>query len=297
MDVLAMKRQGMSFKEIGDELGYHPATIATWYKASGPLAAPTVDDKDRVVDPVWADRLTSLLVGNPKLLANSLFEIIAAEGSRVPIRRWCAGSAPSGARGFGRRMGRRCRARRRPGEEAQFDFSDCSAWAQSVGLGPVLWCFGMILCWSRWRTWWFTTSVDRHHTFEGVARFFDAAGVVPKIARTDRMGALGRSQGRRFQLGPEALEFARYHGVEIKACQAGDAKRKGKVERPFRDLKESFLEELVVTGVPDSIDALKARAQLWVDQRVHTRAHRSTAIFADRQRVCGGHWSLTSTWP
>jgi len=30
----------------------------------------------------------------------------------------------------------------------------------------------------------------------------------------------------------------------------GDAKRKGKVERPFRDLKESFLQELVVTGVP-----------------------------------------------
>lgn len=186
-----------------------------------------------------------------------------------------------------------------PGEEAQFDFSDCSTWAQSVGLSPVSWCFGMILCWSRRRTWWFTTSVDRHHTFEGVARFLDAAGGVPKIARTDRMGALGQSQGRRFQIGPEALEFARYHGVEIKACQAGDAKRKGKgkVERPFRDLKESFLEELVVTGVPDSIDALKARAQLWVDQRVHTRAHRSTAIFADRQRVCGGHWSLTSTWP
>ena len=108
-----MKRQGMSFKEIGDELGYHTATIATRYKASGPPAAPTVDDKDRVVDPVWADRLTSLLVGNPKLLANSLFEIIAAEGSRVPIRRWCAGSAPSGARGSGQRMGRRCRSKRR----------------------------------------------------------------------------------------------------------------------------------------------------------------------------------------
>ena len=58
------------------------------------------------------------------------------------------------------------------------------------------------------------------HTFEGIVRFFDAAGGVPRIARTDRMGALGQSQGRRFVLGPEALEFARHHGVEIKACQA-----------------------------------------------------------------------------
>lgn len=86
------------------------------------------------------------------------------------------------------------------------------------------------------------------------------AGGVPKLARTDRMGALGSSQGRRFVLHSPTLEFARHHGVEIKACQAGDAKRKGKVERPFRDLKESFLEELVVTGVPDSIDELNDRA-------------------------------------
>ena len=278
MDVMAMKRQGMSFKEIGDELGYHPATIAKWCKAGGPPPARTVEDKDRVVDPVWADRLTALLVGNPKLLATSLFEIVSAEGF--------TGSYPTVARWVRAQRGPRFRAadgasvpiETAAGEEAQFDFSDCSAWAQSVGLGPVLWCFGMILCWSRWRTWWFTTSVDREHTFEGVARFFDAAGGVPKIARTDRMGALGQSQGRRFVLHPPTLEFARHHGVEIKACQAGDAKRKGKIERPFRDLKESFLEELVVTGVPDSIDELNDRGRRWVDQRVHARVHRSTGV-------------------
>ncbi len=136
----------------------------------------------------------------------------------------------------------------------------------------------MILCWSRWRLWWFSTSVDRQHTFEGMARFFDAAGGVAKVARTDRMGALGQSQGRRFVLHPPTLEFARHYGVEVKACQAGDAKRKGKVERPFRDLKESFLQELVVTGVPDSIGELNDRAGRWVGERVHDRVHRSTGV-------------------
>jgi transposase len=278
MDVLAMKRRGMSYVEIGDELGYHPDTISKWCKAGGPPPARTVGDENRVVDPVWADRLTALLVGNPKLLATSLFEIVAAEGftgSYPSVVRWVR--EQRGPR-FRRSDGASVPIETAPGEEAQFDFSDCSTWAQQVGLGPVLWCFGMVLCWSRWRTWWFTTSVDRHHTFEGVARFFDAAGGVPKVARTDRMGALGQSQGRRFQLGVEALEFARHHGVEIKACQAGDAKRKGKIERPFRDLKESFLEELLVTGVPSSIDELNARAQLWVDRRVHARVHRSTGV-------------------
>ncbi len=140
-----------------------------------------------------------------------------------------------------------------PGDEAQFDWSDCSAWAREVGLAPTLWCFGMILCWSRWRIWWFSTSVDREHTFEGIARFFDAPGVCRSWPAPIGWGrwASRRAGGSCCSAG---AEFARHYGVEIKACQAGDAKRKGKVERPFRDLKESFLQELVVTGIPDSID-------------------------------------------
>ncbi len=118
---------------------------------------------------------------------------------------------------------------------------------------------------------------------------------MPKLARTDRMGALGKSQGRRFVVHPPTLEFARHYGVEIKACQAGDAKRKGKVERPFRDLKESFLQELVVTGVPDSIDELNHRGQVWVDDRVHNRRHRSTGVEpAKRFEVEAGFLSLSA---
>ena len=64
------------------------------------------------------------------------------------------------------------------------------------------------------------------------------------VSRTDRMGALGHSQGRRFVLHPPVVAFANHYGTQIKACQARDAKRKGKVERPNRVLKESFLEEM-----------------------------------------------------
>ena len=91
-----------------------------------------------------------------------------------------------------------------------------------------------------WRLWWFTDSVDGEQTFEGLVRFFEVVGGVPKVGRTDRMGALGVSQGKRFRLHAPTIGFARYHGMEIKACQARDAKRKGRCERPFRDLEESF---------------------------------------------------------
>lgn len=130
----------------------------------------------------------------------------------------------------------------------------------------------------RWRTWWFAPSLDREHTFEGLVRAFEAFGGVPAVARTDRMGALGKSQGRRFTLYPPAGEFARFHGCEIRACQARDAKRKGKVERPFRDVKERFLEECRALGPPASIDELNARAGTWLDERVHGRIHRTTGV-------------------
>ena len=94
------------------------------------------------------------------------------------------------------------------------------------------------------RTWWFARSVDREHTFEGLVRFFEFVGGVPQVLRTDRMGALGTSQGRRFRLHPPAHGFAQFCGTKIRAWQARDAKRKGKVERPFRDVKERFLRRM-----------------------------------------------------
>lgn len=141
-----------------------------------------------------------------------------------------------------------------------------------------MFCFQCILCWSRWRTWWFTTSQDREHTFEGLVRHFEAAGGVPRIGRTDRMGCLGTAQGQRFRLHPPTLAFAQVHGIEIRACQAGDAARKGKVERPFRDTKERFLTELVALGPPASVAELNERAGRWLDERVHARAHRATGV-------------------
>ena len=127
MDVLAMRRQGMSFKEIGDETGYHPATISKWVREGGPPPARTVADEERVIDPRWADRLNELLVGNRLLLATSLFEIISAEGFD--------GSYPTVARWVREQRGPRFRRADQasvpietaPGEEAQFDFSDCSS--------------------------------------------------------------------------------------------------------------------------------------------------------------------------
>jgi len=272
MDVMAMKRQGLSIKEIAAETGYHPKTISSWLTNGGP---PQKRKKTvpAVVDEHWAGRIADLLRLAPRLLGTSVFELIRAEGY--------TGSYPSVTRHLHTIRGPRFTAApaastrivTAPGEECQFDWSDVSAWTTEWGLGEV-WCFSAVMSWSRVRIWWFAPCIDREHTFEGLVRFFEFAGGVPGVARTDRMGALGRSQGRRFSLHPPAADFAQFHGVEIRACLPADAKRKGKVERPFRDVKERFLEECSAMGPPRTIAELNDRAARWIEERIHSRLHR-----------------------
>jgi transposase len=273
--VLDLHRQGWSNKEIAAELGYHPATIAKHLKG-GPPASRAVPDEDRVMTSRWRRRIEQLLDAHPRLLAVSVFNKIRAEGY--------TGSYPTVVRAVRVVRGPRFRAASAvsvpihtdPGEEAQFDFCDLSSWAARWGWTSPLFCFGAILCWSRHRLWWFTTSQDRQHTFEGLVRLFEQVGGVPAVCRTDRMGALGTSQGQRFGLHPPTVAFAAHHGTKIAACRAGDAKRKGKVERPFRQLQETLLPEVELDVIPASVDEINARAAAWLAARVHALPSRTT---------------------
>ena len=274
MNINDLHKQGWTIGEIADETGWHRSTISKYLKEGTPPAQRS--GEPRVMTSWWRERIRGLLKEHPRLLAVSVHNKLCAEGFE--------GSYPTVVRAVRDVRGPRFRAAENvsvpiqtaPGEEAQFDFCVLDDWAARFGWAGPLVCFGMILSWSRFRLWWFTTSQDRNHTFEGMVRFFEMVGGVPAACRTDRMGALGRSQGRRFVLHPPAIGFAAYHDMKIMSCQAGDAKRKGKVERPFRQLQETFLAEVLLDGPPGSIIELNQRAALWLDKRVHGIANRST---------------------
>jgi transposase len=271
-----LHRQGWTCNEIAAEMGLHPSTVSKYLKADGPPAARRVPDELLVMNAFWKQRIATLIDTYPRLLGVSVFNKLRAEKF--------TGGYSTVTRELRTIRGPRFRAAEAvsmpihtdPGEEAQFDFCDLSDWARRWGWGTPLWCFGMILCWSRWRIWWFTTSEDRQHTIEGIARFFDAAGGIPAACRTDRMGALGRSQGQRFVLHPPTVGFAAHHTTTITSCKARDAKRKGKVERPFRQLQETFLPEVELDGIPADLADLNRRAEHWLDTRVHGVPSRST---------------------
>jgi transposase len=272
MDVVALRRQGWTITDIAAEVGRHPDTISKWLRAGGPPARRQV--ADTVIDQRWAGRIEELLARNPNLLASSVYRLLVAEGFPA--------SYPTLVRHLrsvrGPRRGRTSSVtvpiETAPGEEAQADWSDCCDWGERFGLGP-LHCFGAILCWSRHRFWWFASSTDRAHSLEGLVRLFEDAGGVPGRVRIDNMGALVARAHPRLVLHPPAREFAAAHGFCFAGCWPGDAARKGKVERPFRELKEAFLQELVLDP-PASIGELNTRAAVWLATVVHPRPHRVT---------------------
>src|SRR4051794_22113360 len=122
MDLCALKRQGLSNREIAAQLGYHPATIGKWLRAGGPPAKRAGADTVRVLDERWAARVDELLKANGRLLSTSLFDLLGAEGY--------TGSYPTLVRYVRRVRGPRFRPatgasvpiETAPGEEAQFDW-------------------------------------------------------------------------------------------------------------------------------------------------------------------------------
>lgn len=56
IDVLKLRYEGFTIREIADELGYHPATIARWIAAGGLLPARETDRAGLLIDERWARR-------------------------------------------------------------------------------------------------------------------------------------------------------------------------------------------------------------------------------------------------
>jgi transposase len=284
MEVKALRAAGWTITQIAEHVGHHPATVSGWLRNGGPPAKREKPVDDLVIDEVWRARIAGLLVHNAHLQASSIMRVIAAEGftgSYQSVTRHLR-EVRGPTRGSAATRGLTMPIVTGPAEEFQFDWSDCNTWARRWGWDHELHCFGTVLCWSRIKRWWFAETIDQSHTLEGLAGWFDAIGGVPGLGRTDRMGQLGRSRGHRFVWYPTALEFARHYGFGLKACDAGDAKRKGKIERPFRDLKAGFLAETDLDP-PADVAELNQRGEQWLTRYAHAVVHGTTKVTPDER--------------
>src|SRR5690606_32218703 len=157
-----------------------------------------------------------------------------------------------------------------PGHQAQVDFAEFTfSWGKRYALLVVL-GYSRLL-WLR-----FYPKQDMQTLFAGLEEAFACFGGVPREILFDQMASVItrdlRDQGGRLIENKEFLRFAAHWQFRVRACRPYRAKTKGKVERPIRYLRESFVYARDFVSDED----LNAQAHTWLSGTANVRRHRTT---------------------
>jgi transposase len=172
-----------------------------------------------------------------------------------------------------------------PGRQAQVDFAHFrTVFTDEPGAEHVVWLFSFVLGHSRLLWGRFVLHQDLQTLLRCHAAAFEALGGVPEQILYDRMRTVFSRED------PEAghivynrtlLEFARHYGYLPRACKPYRAKTKGKVERPFRYIREDFF----LGRSFRNLDDLNMQFRQWLNQVANVRVHATT------RRVVAEHFA------
>jgi hypothetical protein len=103
---------------------------------------------------------------------------------------------------------------------------------------------------------------------------FEALGGAPREVLYDRMKTAVTGDGDEGGIvyNRALIDLARHYGFHPRACQAYRAKTKGKVERPFRHVREDFFLARTFRNMED----LNTQLRRWIDTVANPRVHATT---------------------
>jgi transposase len=266
--------QGLTKTAIAERLGISRRTIHQWIQ-TGQLERDL--DRERVrytrrppvatlLDP-YKPIIHQRLQAYSELTAVRLFQEIQAAGY--------AGSLTQ-LRVFVRTIRRRAEAEpvvrfeTPPGKQAQLDFAGFQfPWGRRHALLVVL-------GYSRLLWLQFYPRQTMHTLMWGLEQASCFFGGVPHDRVFNQMKAVviedRRPTGGRVLENAEFLRFAAHWGFRIRACRPYRSKTKGKVERPIRYVRQSFLYGREFTGDAD----LNAQVLHWLTTVANVRVHGTT---------------------
>ncbi|MET1085381.1 MAG: IS21 family transposase [Burkholderiales bacterium] len=173
-----------------------------------------------------------------------------------------------------------------PGRQAQVDFAHFEVeFENAPGKPQIVWLFSLVLghsryLWARYVMHQDLVSVLRCH----MAAFADLGGVPAEILY-DRMktAVLGEAQEepQHIVYNPKLVALAKHYGFTPRACRAYRAQTKGKVERPYRYIRQDFFLGRHFRDLED----LNAQLRHWLDTVANVRVHGTT------QRVVAEHFA------
>jgi transposase len=264
--------QGLTLTAIAERVGCDRRTIRRWIAAGDvdrdPAAVlygprPPAATKLDPYKPLIRERLTTY----PELTAVRLFDEVRAAGYTGSLTQLKVFVHQIRPRPEPEPL---VRFETPPGHQAQVDFA---RFALPWG---VRWGLFVVLGYSRLLWLQFYARQTLRVLMTGLEAAFQYVGGVPAELLFDQLKAViledRRPAGSRVLENAEFLRFAAHWGFRIRACRPYRAQTKGKVERPVRYVRQSFLYGRSFAGDAD----LNAQVLQWLDQVANARVHATT---------------------
>jgi transposase len=162
-----------------------------------------------------------------------------------------------------------------PGEQAQVDLARfVVTFTDEPGLTRIVWLFSLVLGHSRLIWARFVVHQDLQTVLRCHIAALEAIGGAPREILYDRMktAVIGEDAEGLIIYNRALLDLARHYGFQPRACRPYRAKTKGKVERPFRYVREDFF----LGGSFRNLDDLNGQLRHWLDSVANPRVHATT---------------------
>jgi transposase len=270
--ILDLARQGLTVSAIARRTGRDRKTIRT-YIARG-LEPPAYKPREPTPSPLGPfEAFLRERVGHfPDLTGRRLWREVrdlGFAGGYSTVTDFLRTVRPPAAPAFERRF------ETPPGRQAQVDFAHFRVrFEDEPGAERIVWLFSLVLGHSRMMWARFVAQQDLATVLRCHVAAFDALGGVPEQILYDRMktAVLGEVDDRGIVYNDKLLALAGHYGYLPKACRPYRAKTKGKVERPFRYVREDFF----LARSFRNLDDLNAQFTQWLDQIANRRLHGTT---------------------
>lgn len=272
-----LNRQGLGVSAISRQTGLDRKTVRK-YLARG-LEAPEYKQREpraRVIDR-YADYLRERLAAFPDLSAKRLMREIRErgyQGGYTAVKDFVREIRPPKETRFERRF------ETPPGKQAQVDFAEFAVeFTDEPGVVRKVWLFSMVLGHSRWLWGRFCASQNLQTVMRCHIAAFGAMGGAPEEVLYDRMktAVIGESSDGVVTYNASLVSLLDHYGAGPRACQPYRAKTKGKVERPFRYIRQDFF----LARSFRNIDDLNEQFEAWRTEIANPRVHATTDRVVD----------------
>ena len=257
---------GLSITRIAEEENIDRKTIYKILREDpnaepGPVARSTILDEYTDLMAVWLEKGLTAAWMHRTLTGKHQFD-----GSYDTVKNFVAERRPR------KKQIATVRYETEPGDQAQCDWAVIS-YPDTQGIRRRAYCFSIILCYSRALYAEITMRCDRKTLIschERAFRYF--GGILAEIVYDRQSPVYVRQKKREIELNPVFAEYARSRRVEPVLCQARRPVTKGKIERPYRFVREDFF--LPHADLP--LTSLQKLLPVWLDTEANTRIHRTT---------------------